>query len=213
MDIGMKKLESGELTGLIKSGAMLVDLRDAVPFGVRHVDQSIHVKVKSPDFAERIEYFVSRDNPIVLLAETLDDADWAAAEIGRRRPGRVKGYLLADEFLPVCQLPLRSLRAVSAEELRDLDREGDVFILDVREDAEWRLGQISGAHHIPMRDVLGRIETLPRDVPLVIMCAGGQRSSLIASLLMNRGFRNPVNLTGGMGGWIKAGFTPVRADS
>ena len=63
-----------------------------------------------------------------------------------------------------------------------------------------------GARHIPMRQVSERLAEIPRDRRIALTCAGGTRSSLVASLLLSRGFTDLVNVWGGMNGWAQAGL-------
>jgi rhodanese-related sulfurtransferase len=46
---------------------------------------------------------------------------------------------------------------------------------------------------------------------VALTCAGGTRSSLVASLLLARGFTDLVNVWGGMNGWVQAGL-PIARD-
>jgi hydroxyacylglutathione hydrolase len=80
----------------------------------------------------------------------------------------------------------------------------------VREPAEWTDGHIAGARHIPMGQVAGRLAELPRDRRIALTCAGGVRSSLVASMLLARGFTDLINVWGGMTGWIQSGLPTVR---
>ena len=97
---------------------------------------------------------------------------------------------------------------VGPEEACDLKRGGAV-LLDVREVDEWDAGHAPGAHHVPLGDVAGRLDSLPRDRRLVVICRSGHRSSQATALLVDSGF-DAVNLDGGMRAWAGAGF-PIEA--
>jgi hydroxyacylglutathione hydrolase len=206
----LREFSGATIVELCKNGATAVDLRDAVPFGAGHLPDSIHIKVKSPDFADRISRFTRDEQPLVFIADSKEDADWAEAELMGVR--KVAGYVVgAGAFGP--SITLMRLPALSPEELfAKMQARDAIHVLDVREPSEWEQGFIAGARHIPMNNVLQRIDQLPKETPIAIACAGGQRSSLIASLLLTRGFTKLFNVTGGMKAWTGANF-PVDTNS
>lgn len=199
----LRELDGATAAGLLGIGATAIDLRDAIPFGERHLASSVHIKVKSPDFAARVLRFTPGVAPLVLIADSKADAEWADAEIAGKRA--IAGYITNVELFSRFGLSLAQLPALTAEELSARVNAGEkTFVLDVREPDEWEQGCIAGACHIPMNDVLDKIGELPRNTPIAITCAGGQRSSLIASRLMTCGFTELFNVTGGMKAWTAA---------
>ena len=79
-----------------------------------------------------------------------------------------------------------------------------VELLDVREGWEVSLCAIAGSRHIPMNEVPTRIDELPRDRALVVVCHHGTRSLQVAQWLRARGFENAINLDGGIDEWARA---------
>ncbi|HKO15474.1 MAG TPA: MBL fold metallo-hydrolase [Gemmatimonadaceae bacterium] len=86
----------------------------------------------------------------------------------------------------------------------------DLYVIDVRGDAEWAAGHIPGAKHLFLGELETRAAGLPRDLSLVVHCHGGTRSAIAASLLRAAGFSNVTDLAGGFAGWVAAGL-PVEA--
>lgn len=78
------------------------------------------------------------------------------------------------------------------------------FMLDVREPDEWAAGHIFGATHIPMGQVEARLDELPKDEKVIVVCRIGGRSAKITELLGKHGF-HAVNMNGGMLAWDAAG--------
>jgi len=76
-------------------------------------------------------------------------------------------------------------------------------VVDVREPWEVNVCAMPGAKLIPMRQIPGRLEELPRDGELVIMCHHGVRSQHVAQFLNQQGFSNVFNLSGGIDAWAK----------
>ena len=80
-----------------------------------------------------------------------------------------------------------------------------VYVLDVRQPAEWRHGHIRGSHNVPVMHLKSRLSALPRNKTIVTVCASGHRSNIAARTLLRNGF-DVENLKGGMHGWTKTGL-------
>lgn len=79
------------------------------------------------------------------------------------------------------------------------------FVLDVRQPDEFRSGHIKGAKLIPLDQLSGRLDELPRDREILCVCRSGARSSVAARQLAGAGF-TVMNLRGGMMSWQMAGY-------
>jgi rhodanese-related sulfurtransferase len=88
---------------------------------------------------------------------------------------------------------------VSAEAGREMVEDGG-YLLDVREADEWDAGHAPEAVWIPMGDLQQRVDELPRDRRIVVICRSGARSHRVAGVLLGAGF-DAVNLDGGMRAW------------
>lgn len=76
-------------------------------------------------------------------------------------------------------------------------------LLDVRTDDEWTEGRIAGSVHIPMDQLMQRLDEV--DDRVVCVCAVGARSARVAQFLNARG-RDAVNLDGGLHAWSSSGL-------
>jgi len=88
----------------------------------------------------------------------------------------------------------------------------DSYLLDVRELDEWSAGHVPEAVHVPMMEIPGRIEEIPREGEVVVVCRVGSRSGQVVAFLRHNGFENVVNLDGGMASWSMAGRPVVTDD-
>jgi glyoxylase-like metal-dependent hydrolase (beta-lactamase superfamily II)/rhodanese-related sulfurtransferase len=79
-------------------------------------------------------------------------------------------------------------------------------VVDVREPAEYAAGHVPGAVSIPQADLALRLDDLPRDRDLLVVCEGGTRSVRAARFLKQVGFSNVNNLVGGTSAWRQAGL-------
>lgn len=89
--------------------------------------------------------------------------------------------------------------AVSVSELPE-----DVVLLDVREHDEWVAGHAPGAVHVPLAQVPARLDEIPSDEVVHVVCRSGGRSAQ-ATAWLNRNGYDAVNVSGGMGAWLEAG--------
>lgn len=96
------------------------------------------------------------------------------------------------------------MKEISVEELSRWQAENYPFLLiDVREQFERDLFNIGGIH-IPMSELMERKDELKQDIPVIIYCEKGIRSSIIIQRLEQSGFENLYNLSGGMNAWKRA---------
>jgi 3-mercaptopyruvate sulfurtransferase SseA len=63
------------------------------------------------------------------------------------------------------------VRRITIRDLEELRRKGNVFIVDVRNQAAYDQGHIPGAKLIPVGEVPNRINEFPRDKPIVTYCS------------------------------------------
>jgi rhodanese-related sulfurtransferase len=85
-----------------------------------------------------------------------------------------------------------------------------VTVIDVREPLEWQYGRIDGSVHIPLAQIPHRVEELPVDQQLLVVCKVGGRSAQATAFLREKGFE-ALNLAGGLIDWADAG-RPLVSD-
>ena len=78
------------------------------------------------------------------------------------------------------------------------------YLLDVREPDEWAAGHAPTARLLPMSELIERIDELPDDDPLYVVCRSGGRSARVVAYLANQGYP-AVNVDGGMQAWSAQG--------
>ena len=91
------------------------------------------------------------------------------------------------------------------------DVPADAPLLDVREPDEWAAGHAPTARLLPMSELIERIDELPDDDPLYVVCRSGGRSARVVAYLAAQGYP-AVNVDGGMQAWSAQGRAVV-ADS
>ena len=99
--------------------------------------------------------------------------------------------------------PADSPDAIESHELRSrLDAGEDVAMLDVREPFEREASHIPGSLHVPLAEVVGRMQELDPSREWVVYCRLGGRSARAIEVLRAAGYAGPLrNLTGGIEAW------------
>jgi rhodanese-related sulfurtransferase len=95
------------------------------------------------------------------------------------------------------------MREIDVAALEQAVRDG-AQLVDVRQPAEFAQGHVPGARLIPMGALASRLGELDRRRPVHVICASGNRSSAMTSLLDASGFE-AVNVRGGTGAWVRSG--------
>jgi rhodanese-related sulfurtransferase len=83
------------------------------------------------------------------------------------------------------------------------------LLLDVREPNEFSQVRAPGAALLPMSVFTLRVDALPADRPLLVICHSGSRSAAVAGYLIRTGRGDVANVAGGMAAWERAGL-PTR---
>ena len=101
---------------------------------------------------------------------------------------------------------------LTVEEAHRLWSAGELAILDIREEYEHAVTHIEGVALVPMSELLDRIDELPDEVPLALICRSGSRSAQVSDYLTAAGDHGEVaNVEGGIIAWAAAGL-PYEGD-
>jgi molybdopterin/thiamine biosynthesis adenylyltransferase/rhodanese-related sulfurtransferase len=96
---------------------------------------------------------------------------------------------------------------ISVEELKSkLDESFNGLLLDVREPWEYDAAHIDAARHIPMGDIpefMPELKAMGEEQELLVICKSGGRSGRVMDYLVDQGFTNVYNVSGGMDAWSK----------
>jgi len=96
------------------------------------------------------------------------------------------------------------VKEMSVEVLKaKLDNSETPLIIDVREPWEYDIAHLAQAIHIPMNTIPQRLAELDQQVEIVVQCHHGGRSWSVANFLLQNGFTNVHNLSGGIDAWAR----------
>ncbi len=183
--------------------AVVIDARPIDAYATAHIPGSISIAFRDV-FAVWLGWLVPADTRLLFvagdtpLARLLDESLLVGYE---RFAGVLDGDLRAWQD---AGLPVASAGLINAAEARRALLNG-ATALDVREPDEYASGHVSDAVHIPLGELVGQMDDVPSDHPIVAYCGQGARAATAVSLLERSG-RTALNLDGGIGAWTDAGY-------
>lgn len=100
------------------------------------------------------------------------------------------------------ETPDNLIGEITVRELKQLrDKQPDLYLLDVREQAEWDIARIKGAHLKPLSALEENFEDIPKDKPVYCFCKLGGRSAKAVKFLKSKGYSHVVSIKGGIHAW------------
>ena len=199
-------LDVAGLEDAIQSGTV-VDLTPSHEYAKAHVPGTINIPLGM--LAAWAGWLVDYERPTYLICEPgqLEEAARVLHKIGVEE---IKGAFDVGEI----QSSGLATELYSSGTPEDLSRSielGEVKLLDVRSNDEWKEGHIEQAEHRFLGHLPKYLGELPSDENYVMQCRSGARSAIAASVLQAAGFKNVVNLTGGYAAWKSAGLPSVKS--
>lgn len=191
----------------VAGGAIVVDARTNEQFDEAHIPGAISASAQDTGFATKVARAVPADAELIVVAAS-SGYELEAAELLAAVGLRVTGYL--DGGMTSWRVEGREVERIEMldpDELAARLESGDPpLVLDVRDAGEFADGHIPGSTHIPYEELRERFGELPRDREVAVVCSGGKRSGLGASILKREGFERVTHVAkGGVGTWREAG--------
>jgi hydroxyacylglutathione hydrolase len=182
----------------LRADATLLDVRDIEAFAHGHLNGAINLGVDG-NLSTWAGWLLDPTKPIVLIG---DGSDEEAARIALVRVGldSIVGHLEGGMRTWLeAGMPVETTDEMAASQV--IQQLGKLLVLDVRNDSEFAHGSISGARHIALGELAGRLGELERGRPVVTVCESGYRAGAAASLLQAAGLEGVSTMTGGMAAW------------
>lgn len=110
---------------------------------------------------------------------------------------------------------LDGVKYISPEEALKLIEKDEIFFIDVREEEEIikEYLDFQNVFFHPMSVILDRLSYIPKNIPIVVVCSDGIRSTKVANLLNRNEFPEVASLDGGLVVWKEKGFRIVTNES
>jgi hydroxyacylglutathione hydrolase len=190
--------------------AQILDVRHPDEFASGHLAGAINIGLDG-QYATWAGTILDPDRPILLIAGPGREHE-AALRLGRIGFDGVRGFL-RDGMEALARRPdlvAVTPRASAPEVAADLASTIPPLLIDVRAPREWETRHIEGSLNLPLTRLRDHLAEIPRERAIALHCAGGYRSSIAASLLLQQGITNFVEVAGGLAAW-DAAHLPVAA--
>ncbi len=199
----------------MESGAVLVDARPHNRFNLGHIPGAFAVPF-SDNFATWVGWVVPWLSQVLLLSQDPSDHDAMVRQLIRIGYDRLNGVLTGgmDEWNEA-RLPTEASHRIDLEELKALIGQPEPsLVVDVRQHSEFDAGHVRGSMNIELGELTEHLDGLPRELPIVTLCASGMRSTIAGSILQRDG-RHNVQVVDELGAteWISRGYASDTGDA
>jgi rhodanese-related sulfurtransferase len=178
---------------------VVLDVRAETEYGAAHIPNAINIGLRGK-FATWAGTFITVGTPVAIAADTQDQVDEAFMRLARVGIETVKGYILMADHTG-------ETRSIDQVQVSEASRRSDnVQFVDVRQPGEYGGGHAPDTCNLPLNTLSRDLDQLDPDIPTVVICQTGYRSSLATSILENAGFRKLYNVSGGTSAWVDAGL-------
>jgi len=169
---------------------------------------------------EAIKLIMGRGNPLIGRLLTYDALAMTFKTFKIRKDpdcpicgshATIKALLPAEEYRFLCgygaseeaqETPASQIEQVSARGVKQMLDSGEkITLLDVRSPEEWQITHLPNAKHIPLDDLLTRVNELDTADNTVVYCHVGTRSQKAIAGLQKLGFSKLKNMAGGIEAW------------
>lgn len=200
---GLRPLSVKDFKNYMKGKNVIVlDTRKATDFTRLFIPGAISIGLEGR-FAEWAGCLLPFDRPLLLVTEEGKEKE-SIVRLARVGFSRMKGYLKGGvESWKKSGEPTDMIVDIEPDELAmDIPYDKNLQVLDVRREAEFGEGHISGAMNIPLGELTdpASMANLEENQNLYVHCGGGYRSVIASSLLKRQGIHNLRNV---LGGWDK----------
>lgn len=131
-----------------------------------------------------MDFFLDQNNLLILLIALVSGGLLLWPSLSKGRPGG---------------------RIELSEAIQQVNREHGLFV-DIRPAEEFKAGSIPQSRNLPAADLDAQMGTLPKDKPLILVCARGREAQQAAARLRKQGFDRVSCLSGGLDSWIQGGM-------
>ena len=207
----LRAIAPAELNALVSAGELALDVRSGDEFAAGHVPGSVNIALVG-QFASWAGTVLGLSAHPVLIAESVAQLEEARLRLTRVGIEVLDGYL--DGGVAAWKqagFPLATISQMTAGELDARLKSHAVQVLDVRREPEWDAGHIESATWWPLDNFKVSPPEIDQNAPLAVHCKGGYRSMIASSLLQRAGFKQVINVIGGLDAWQQANLPTVSA--
>jgi hydroxyacylglutathione hydrolase len=203
-----KALSIVEFKKKVQEGAIILDTRKPDDFEKAYIPSSINIGLNG-QFAVWVGTLIDIKSPLVLITDSGKEEE-AILRLARVGYENVEGYL--QNGIAAWDGRMDIVQSTAAEDVSVSMQQG-IKILDVRKPGEWAVSHVKNAAFAPLADFPSVLNTLSKNNPYIVHCAGGYRSMIAISLMRRAGFIGDlINVYGGFAAMQQAGVETVTEE-
>lgn len=182
-----EEADAEQIRERLASGEWVVDLRNRVAFAAGHVAGTLNFGLDG-SFATYLGWLIPWGTPLTLLGETPQQVAEAQRELVRVGIDRPAAQATGGPAEWAGDDELATFPRGTFADLAQVRHHRPVVMLDNRRRLEWAQAHLDGAVHIPVHELLDRLDDVP-DGEVWVHCQSGYRASITASILAAAGRR------------------------
>lgn len=177
--------------------AQVIDSRSTESFIGCHIPGSL--SIPSDMIGAYAGYFLDYVRPIYLVSQDLDEAKAV------RETLNLLGY---DNCFKILRNGMRSwetsgnslssIQMIDVNTVKQIEKDSNIILLDVRKPTEWESGTIGNARTIFLGDLKDKVNEFDPEVHVVVYCGSGVRATIGASILLKNGLKKVSVFMGSM---------------
>ncbi len=212
LPVSLHQLAVDDVAAHQTAGAFVLDVRSPADFAAGHIPGAINVHLDGGQFQNRVGLVFPPAARLVLVTESDLEAHRASEALLVIGFTNIDGYVTGGmQRWEQTGHDYVSTAGITVHDLHErIKTDPSVTVLDVREFSEWQEGHIDSAANVPFYKVRSACESLDPSGCCAVICAGGVRSMIAASVLQAQGFTSILNVEGGMDAWTSAHLPTVR---
>ena len=201
---GLKALSRDQFTSLAPE-ALILDTRPAAEFAQGFIPGSIFIGLEG-QFAPWVGALIPDVKQEIILVTPDGKEEETVRRLARVGYDNVRGYL--DGGIRAWNDSLDSIGRLEASQVEQGLAVNELLI-DVRKPGEYESEHLADVPSIPLDFINERMAEFPKDKELVLLCGGGYRSMIAASILKARGFEGIKDVIGGYAALAKTDLPKV----
>lgn len=177
--------------------ALLLDTRDPQTFAQGFIPNSINIGIDG-SFAVWVGTLILNINQEILIIADSGREEEVATRLARVGYDNILGHLQGGfEAWKKNQKEMDTIPSIDVLQFAEEISKNNTKVLDVRKVSEYDSGHLVKAENVPLDYINENINSLSKDTPYFIHCAGGYRSMIFASILKARGYEHVTDIKGG----------------
>lgn len=189
-------LSKEEFLTAYKNGLKVIDARDKMDFAKGFLPNTINIQGTN-SFSTWAGWLVNYEEQFVIIARE-DQRDDLTRKLMRIGMDNIYGFFNGIEDLGI---ELLEEKIYDIEEFALKIGDPTVQVVDVRGESEYKISRIEEADNVFVGTLEDNLDKLDKDKEIVLLCQGGDRTSIAYSLVRKAGFDNVATYMGGMNEW------------